>query len=181
MKAIRYFCYLSVTLAMLSGVVAAQNLKAEEIIAKHINSLGAKEKRDALKTIMAIGASEFESNVPVIKGGGRAVVVSNQNNFFSIISLNSREYPFEKIGFFDGKSSLPFTTAGNRSLLGAYLAEHQKILGDGLYSGVMSLRWPFRDEEGKRPRITGVSTKKVDDRKAYALDYMTSGGGSSAL
>lgn len=82
---------------------------------------------------MALGASEFESNVPVVKGGGKAVVVSDPGNLFFIISLNSKEYPFEKIGYFDGKTSLPFTTAGSRSLLGSFLSDHQLMLSEGLH------------------------------------------------
>lgn len=127
---------------------------------------------------MALGTSEFESNVPVVKGGGKAVVVSNLANLFFIISLNSREYPFEKIGFFDGRANLPFVTAGTRSLLGSFLADHQLMLGEGLFTGVMSMRWPLLDVEKKRPKLGGGGTKKVNDRKAYVIDYNPSGGGS---
>ncbi len=168
-----------VTFLLLTTGATAQNLKPEEIIAKHLDAIGAKDKRDAVKSLMALGASEFESNVPVVKGGGKAVVVSDPNNLFFIISLNSKEYPFEKIGYFNGSPSLPFSTAGNRSLLGSFLSEHQKILSEGLYGGVASLRWPMWDFEKRKPRLTGGGTKKIDGRKLYMLDYVPSSGGSS--
>ncbi|MFT3744984.1 MAG: hypothetical protein QM785_11915 [Pyrinomonadaceae bacterium] len=164
------------TLASLS--LMAQSMKPEEIVAKHLNAVGAKGDRDALKSIMALGASEFESNVPVVKGGGKAVVVSNPANLFFIISLNSKEYPFEKIGYFDGKTSLPFSTAGARSLLGSFLSNQQLILSEGLFTGVMSMRWPLWDISRSKPKLGGGGTKKVDDRKAYVIDYNPSGGGS---
>lgn len=165
-------------LAIASSSVA-QSLKPEEIVAKHVAALGATEKLTGLKTVMAIGESEFESNVPVAKGYGRAIVVSDPANLFFVMSLNSKEYPFEKIGHFKGKPSLPFSIAGERSLLGTYLSNHASILDEGLFTGVLSLKWPLLDTRKTKPRLTGGSSKKVGDKKLYAVDYVPSGGGSS--
>lgn len=167
-----------VILSTASLPTIAQNLKPEEIVAKHLDAIGKKGDRDALKSIMALGASEFESSVPVVKGGGKAVVVSDPTDLFFIISLNSREYPFEKIGYFVNKPSLPFTTAGSRSLLGSFLSDHQQVLSEGLFSGAMSMRWPLWDLEKRKPKLSGGGTKKVNDKKAYVIDYNPSGGGS---
>ena len=49
---------------------------------------------------MAVGISEFEAKVPLVKGGGKAIMVSDPNNLFFVMSLNSKEYPFEKVGYF---------------------------------------------------------------------------------
>lgn len=170
---------LPLVLLTFSLFASAQNMKPEEIVAKHLDAIGAKADREALKSVMALGASEFESNVPVVKGGGKAVVVSNADNLFFIISLNSKEYPFEKIGNFDGKVSLPFMNAGSRSLLGSFLSDHQQILTEGLFGGAMSLKWPLWNVDKRKPKLGGGGTKKVNDRKAYVVDYNPSGGGSS--
>jgi len=169
----------TLAIACFASVLNAQSLKPDEIVAKHIESIGKKEARDGIKTLMAVGQSEFVSLVPAIKGGGRAVVVSDPSNLYFILSLNSKEYPFEKIGYFDGKPSLPFATAGTRSLLGSFLSEHDKILSSGLFNGIMSRRWPLLNLEKARPVITSGGTKKFDGRKIYALNYFPSGDGSS--
>src|SRR5262245_20463205 len=78
----------------------AQDLKAEDIIAKHLESIGTKEKRDEVKTRIAAGASSFESKQPDKKAVGKAVLVSDANNLFFLSSFNSTEYPFEKVGLF---------------------------------------------------------------------------------
>ncbi|MFZ1700292.1 MAG: hypothetical protein WBO10_11095 [Pyrinomonadaceae bacterium] len=159
----------------------AADLSAQEVVAKHLDAVGSKEKRDSITTIMAIGASEFESKTPVVKGGGRAIVVSDPDNLFWVISLNSREYPFEKIGYFRDKVSLPFISAGTRSLLGSYLADHSQILGDGLFGGVMSLRWTLLNLDKMKARLSGGGIKKIDGRKLHAVEYNSqSGGGGSA-
>jgi len=154
----------------------AQELKAEDIIAKHIESIGKREALDQVKTLFALGQSSFESQSPLIHGGGKSMVVSDHRNLMWAISLNSKDYPYEKIGYFGDKVSLPFITAGQRSLLGVFLNEHPRVLSDGLYGGIMSLRWPLLDDK-KRPHIKSLGVKKVDGRKVYALSYQPESGG----
>lgn len=179
MKIIRKFLLCTVAATVFSSVLDAQDLKPEEIVAKHVDAIGKKDTRDGLKTLIAVGLSEFESRIPLVKGGGKAIVVSNPENLFFVISLNSREYPFEKIGYFNGKASLPYITSGARSLLGLFINEHGKILSDGLFSGSMSLRWALMDPEKRKAKFKSAGTKKIDGKRVYALDYFPSSGGSN--
>ncbi|MBK6723190.1 MAG: hypothetical protein IPO41_04090 [Acidobacteria bacterium] len=174
----RYILSIFVVIAAFAASVTAQDLKPDEIIAKHLDSIGKKEARESLKTLMAVGTSEFESRIPLVKGGGKAIVVSDPGNLFFIISLNSKEYPFEKIGHFNGKTSLPFISAGNRSLLGTFLKEHDKILSSGLFTGSMSLRWFLADADRHGARLKSAGMKTVDGKKLHALDCFLSGSGS---
>lgn len=164
--------------AYIAVSAAGQDLKPEEVVARHLDSLGKKEARETLKTLMAVGQSEFESRVPAIKGGGRAVVVSDPSNLFFVLSLNSKEYPFEKIGFFNGKQSLPFVTPGGRSLLGTFIAEHEKVLSGGLFNGSMSLNWALLHVEKMKPIMKSGGTKNIDGRRVHVINYFTSGGSS---
>jgi hypothetical protein len=126
-----------------------------------------------------MGASEFESKLPAKKTGGKAVIVSQSDNLMFLASFLSEEYPFEKIGYFSEKISLPWVTAGRRSPLGAFIADHEKILSSGLFTGSISSRWPALDPENKKGKFQGRGTKKYNGRKVYVLDYFPKGGGSS--
>jgi hypothetical protein len=172
------FFILTISFLLLSDTVSAQKLKAEEIIAKHLDSIGTKENRDAVKNRFAIGLSEFESKLPSLKAAGKAILVSDVNNLFFVASFNSKEYPFEKIGIFAEKVNLPFVTAGARSPLGAFIADHSKILTDGLFAGSISSTWQLLSPEIKMEKFKLGGTKKIDGRKAYALDYFASGTSS---
>lgn len=163
-------------IAICAMSVAGQNLKTDEIVARHLESIGKPEKRAELTTIMALGLSEFEARNPQVKGGGKAVVVSDPDNLLFIISLNSKEYPFEKIGFFNGKPNLPFIASGTRSLLGSFVSEHEKILSDGLFGGTMALRWNSVVSAANRSKLKASGTKKVEGNNAYVLDYLTPAG-----
>ncbi len=157
----------------------AQDQKAEDVIAKNFAAIGTAEARAAIKNQLAVGASEFRAKLPATTGGGKAIVVSNLNNFYFLVSLNSKEYPFEKIGYFNGQASLPYVTAGTRSPLGAFIAEHERILSDGLFNGAISARWAMLDKDKRKGKLVFGGQKKVDGRSAYMLEYYPADGGSS--
>ncbi len=157
----------------------AQNLTAEEILAKHLDSIGTTAKRQSLKNIFAAGFSGFEAKVPVAKGRGKMVVVSDPNNLYFLMSLNSREYPYEKVGMFGDKVSLPFSSAGNRSLLGAFLFEHSQILSENLFCGSMSMRWMSRISDTKKLKLKAAGMKKIDGNQTYVIDALGAASGTS--
>jgi len=176
MRVFRSLAFFACIASVLALTAQAQEPKPEEIIAKHIESIGKKEVRDQVKTLFALGLSSFDSESPLIHGGGKGMVVSDPANLMWAISLNSKDYPYEKIGVFRDKVSLPFITAGQRSLLGVFLSEHPRVLTEGLYGGIMSLRWALFDEK-KRAHIKSLGSKNVDGRKLYVLSYQPEGGG----
>lgn len=155
-----------------------QDLKTDEIIAKHLESIGTKEKLAGIKNRLVMGASSFESKLPSKKTGGKALIVSEGTNLYFIASFASKEYPFEKIGYFNDKMSLPFVTSGARSPLGAFIADHEKVLSDGVMTGSMSNTWILINWQKDKATIRSGGTKKIDGRKAYVLDYFPKGGGS---
>lgn len=165
-------------LLLCTGVVFPDNPEPAEIISRHLNSIAAAEKRQALKTLFAVGASEFESKNPSAKGGGKAIVVSDPENLYFLMSLNSRDYPFEKIGMFGDKASLPFLTAGRRSILGSFLADNSRVLSESLFSGSMSLRWISHIADSTEARMKSGKTKKINGRDAYPVDVFFAGGNS---
>lgn len=159
--------------------VRGQEMNAEKLVEQHLNSIGTKEKRDAIKNRMAVGTSLFESKLPTKQAAGKAVVASDRSNLMFITSFNSQEYPFEKIGLFNKDISLPFVTAGARSPLGAFLADHERVLSEGLFVGTVSHGWRLLSAENLRGRLKYEGTKKIGDRKAYVLEYFPKSTGSS--
>ena len=146
------------------------------MISRHLDSLADANKRKTLTTLFAGGVSDFESKVPIIKGWGKAVVISDPNNLYFLMSLNSREYPFEKIGVFRNDISLPFISPGQRSLLGAFLADNPKILSEDLFGGSLSLRWVNRiaDNSTKlKMKVTGK--KKINGQEVHIVEVSVPG------
>src|SRR5689334_21085874 len=93
----KYVCLVGLVL-ILPAFIAAQDMRTEDLIAKHLESIGAKEKRDGIKNRLALGLSTFESKLPSKSTGGKAVIASDRSNLMFLTSFSSNEYPFEKIG-----------------------------------------------------------------------------------
>ena len=159
--------------------VKADDLKAEDIISKHLEAIGTKEKRDAIINRMAIGISEFESKLPSRKTGGKMIIVSQGNNLFFVSSFNSENYPFEKIGYFDEKVNVPIIIQGTRSPLGVFVSDHSKLLSEGLFAGSIASTWNFLNPQLKKGKLATAGTKKIDGHKAYVLNYYESGSSPS--
>jgi len=149
----------------------AQKVKPEEIIAKNLESIGTAQKRSEVKNYFGVGISQFSSKLPSKKALGKIVLVSDAANFFYLSSFNSKEYPFEKIGFFKDDVNLPYVIAGARSPLGAFIADHKRILSDGLFGGAMSLRWT-----AKKGKYVYDGQKKIDGKKVNVLEYFPDSG-----
>lgn len=155
--------------------LTAQDLKIEDVVAKHTNSIAKSEKRKELKNMLLLGTSEFSSKLPERKSVGKVAIVSDASNLMLISSFAAESYPYEKIGLFDSKVNIPFVNSAIRSPLGDFLYEHPSILKSGLFSGSMSLQWSLLEENSRRGKINLSGTKKIDGKKLYVVDYYPPG------
>jgi hypothetical protein len=159
--------------------VSAQKMTTEELVSKHLASIGSKDVLQAAKERIAMGTSEFESKFPSKKTNGKAVIATRGTDYMFIASFSSGEYPFEKVGFFSNRVVLPWVTSGTRSPLGAFIADHEKMLSDGVFTGSMSGAWALLDPELRGAKTKLAGRRKVDGREAYVLEYWPKGVNSS--
>jgi hypothetical protein len=156
--------------------VDAQKLKPEEIIAKHIASLGSAEKLASIKSLVAVGEVRVnyitQKNQPAT---GRIVIASEGNKLFFGMQLNAADYPQEKIIFDGSKTDVAMVRAGNRTPLGNFVQSNSGIVSQGLMSGALSTSWALLDAVQRGAKISGGSLKKVDDKEAYALSFNPKG------
>ena len=149
-----------------------QEPKPEEILERHVAAVGGRAKLDEIRNRIAAGTSEFESKLPKKKTTGKVLIASDKNNLMLMASFASKEYPMERIGYFGNEVSLPWVSAGTRSPLGSYLADHGKVLSEGIFGGAISSNSFLIDPSRTNGRLTGAGTKTVDGRKAYVLNYV---------
>ena len=155
-----------------------QKLAAEEIIAKHLDSIASAEKRSTVKSLIAVGEVRVEyitqKNQPA---SGRLVIASEGNRLFAGMSLNASDYPQETIIFDGNKTSVALVRAGTRSVLGNFIQANTLMLSQGLFSGTLSSSWVLLNAVGSKAKISTAGTKKIDGREAYALSFSPKGGG----
>lgn len=155
----------------------AQKLKPEELIAKHLDSIGTAEARATVKSQMAVGDAVVtfisQKNQPA---RGRVVMASaGKKNFFGL-SLNASDYPGERLSFDGSNSKVAVVFNGKRSYFGDFVDSNEVLLRDSLLGGTLASSWALNDLTNKKVKISVSGPKKIDGKEYYVLGYEPKGG-----
>lgn len=154
-----------------------QKLQPDDIIAKHLDSIGPVKERSAVTTRIISGTSMVVFRTePVGQASGRAVLASEGSKILIGMSFQSSVYPREHLGFNGTNFMAAFVTPGVRSVLGEFLMTHSLIFKQGLMSGTLSSAWPLLDLTARTTRLEYVGTKKIDNLLLYEVRYLPKGG-----
>jgi hypothetical protein len=165
------FCLLSSTQ---SAPAPAQNqkLKSEELVARHLDSVGTAEARSKASTRVASGETRF-----VVRLGGsanvdgQAMMVSSGAKLRFGIRLPLNDYPGEDMAFDGAKVATGLLPQGRRSQLSAFLSSQNLPLREGLIGGTLSTAWPLLRLDQTQPKLDYRGLKKVDGRQLHELSY----------
>jgi hypothetical protein len=168
-----------------SIVVGAQQDKkpakitVDELIAKHIASIGPADVIAGIKSRVMVGDAQVEAKLgsaSIIYGKGQ-IASQGQRVLYAMI-FNSPVYPYEKAAF-DGKDQSVGLPNGERTLLSEFLRSQDSILKDGLFTGALSTAWPLLDPKSRKSaKLEYAGTSKIDDRQCYKLKYSSGRSGS---
>src|SRR5512145_1032592 len=123
------------TVCLLSSIRPAhaqdKKLKPEELIARHLDSIGTAEARSKASTLVASGETKFIARL----GGsanvdGQAMMVSSCAKLRFGIKLPLNEYPGEDIAFDGAKAAAGLLPQGRRSQLSAFLSSQNLPLNE---------------------------------------------------
>lgn len=163
-------------LLVLTVNFSAQKLAPEEIIAKHLESIGSKEKRAAVKNQLVFGDVDFTikgSALPVI---GKVVIFSAGEKSVWGMNLNSNDYPFDRFGYNGKDTKVGYARPGVRSFLGSFILSYKELLEEGLLGGALTSSWSLLNTETRKPKLSYEGTKKINDKETYVLSYSVKGG-----
>lgn len=156
----------------------AQKMKAEDVIARHLDSIANAETRATVKTRIAVGdaAAKFISSKDQIVQG-RVVLASEGNRNFFGMNMNSTRYPGERFTF-DGKNAnAAMVLQNSRSVLGNLVQSNKMMLEEGLFGGTLSTSWLLLNMDANKGKLSFDGTKKIEGKEVYALGYSRKGGG----
>jgi hypothetical protein len=154
-----------------------EKLKPEELVAKHLASIGTAEKRAAVKTRVAEGASVLR----IMIGGtgeteGRAAFLCDGQKFRIGLPTDKFDYWGEQFGFDGSKTEVGFVQPSSRSQLGNFLRRYDQILKEGLVGGALTTAWPLLDVAGRQPRLSYDGLKKIDGKELHRVKYVMKKG-----
>ena len=156
---------------------AQQKLKAEEIIAKHLEAMGGSETLHSVSTRIASGTVVAVFKTPTTAElGGRVVMASEGPRHVMAMVFENTEsnYPHEKIGYDGREVTGSYVRPGIRSTLGDFLLGHRQIVKQGIWGGALSQAWFLLNPE-RKIKVEAGGTKKIGDRPAYQLKCYPSG------
>lgn len=153
-------------------------LKPEELITRHLQSVGSAERLANRQGSVAEG----EGRVTLLVGGtgslvGPATFLSSGRGVSLLLDFGHAEYAKEHIVFNGEEANTAFIRPGQRSPLGEFLFTYTGILKEGLLGSVLSTAWPLFEVEARRPKLKYRGLKKVGDRELLELDYRPRRGG----
>ena len=155
-----------------ASVASAQKMKPEELVAKHLDSIGTAEARAATKSQIAVGDAVVTfistKNVPA---KGRIVMASSGPKNFYGLSLNATDYPGEKFSFDGSKTKVAKLMNGQRSYFGIFVDGNEFVLRDSLLGGTLASSWALRDIASKSIKLSVSGPKKMDGKEYYVLTY----------
>jgi hypothetical protein len=157
---------------------AAEKLKAEEVVARHLAAVGLPDARAAA---LSLSGSCGLSSPGTFAGAleGRFTVESDEARLALRMSFPSDRYPSEAFGVERGKVEIGFVLPGKRSALGNFLGTNDVILREGLLGGVLNAGWPLIDIAAKGGKVSYDGLKKLAGRELHRLTYRAKKGQGS--
>ena len=158
--------------------LADDKLKPEEIVAKHLEAVGAQLTRESITSRIISGIVVVNFRAPSVgQVPGRTVLFSQgEKNAVGMVFDGVPNYPHDKFGFDGDDVSTSFIRPGRRSTLGDFLVTNKSVVRQGLLGGALSQAWPLWNLESKKPKLESGGMKKVGDRLAYVVKYLPRGG-----
>jgi hypothetical protein len=162
-----------------ASLLPEDKLKPEELVTKHLASIGSPEVLANAKSVVAVGEAKAITRSAAVKDVvGVSQIASVGGKVLLAMIFNSTSYPYEKVAFNGDKMTIAlWTTSGRRSDLGDFLMSQQTIFKEGLIGGVLSSAWPLRNLTERDPKLSYAGTKKIENRLVHELKYNPRKGG----
>jgi hypothetical protein len=167
----------SFVLVLAPLAAARQKLRAEDVVAKHLEAVGPAQARAAAKTRIASGSIRVSFRSPrPMQVDGRAVIASEGEKLLTGMVFDNPIYPQERFAFDGSQASFSYITGGGRTALGDFLNAHNAIVKHGLVGGTITSAWPLLEAAKKEAKLEYGGTKKIEGRALHEVKYSPRGG-----
>lgn len=186
----RYLAVLCLLLSSLWGI-ADDDTKPEEIVAKHLDSIGTAEARAAVKARGVQGTLSFKILAHGTVSGDEASTadatgtwgyVSEQRKSNFVMKFGSAAWRGERFVFDGNKTSFAVFTSSHRpSSFGDFVRTQDFILTEGWLGGELSTGWALENLDRTRGKLNYVGLKKIDGRDLQCIEYFSKADENMAI
>jgi len=169
------------TIGLTFVTVNAQKMTAEEVIAKHLDSIGSQKLRALIKNQFVLADLEVKVKGSAVPMSGKAVILSEGDKSLWGMNLNSNDYPQDRFGFDAKDTKVGFSRPGVRSVLGGFILSYKELLKEGLLGGSLLSSWALLNTDARKAKISYDGTKKIDDKETHVLSYTPKSGSDLSI
>ncbi len=147
-------------------------MKAEELVARHLDSIGTPEARTAARNRTSTGTAQVTFHMPAAgRLDGTGAILSDGRLVSISLMFASAEYQGERL-VFDGKSvDVGQLQLRVRSHLSDFVYHYGVLLKEGLMGGAVTTAWPLLDLQGRQPKLDYTGLKKIDGKQLHEIKY----------
>jgi hypothetical protein len=153
-------------------------MKAEDVVAKHLESIGSEAARSGVQSRVIAGTSRATFKARNSSGAidGRVVIASENMKVLFGMGFDAPNYPGEKFGFDGKKFTVGHLTPGVRSALGNFALTHSELFKEGLIGGTLSSAWPLLNFTERKAKLEYAGTDKINNQPVHKLKYYPNKG-----
>ena len=157
----------------------ADKLTTEELVKKHLASIGSVEDINASHTRVATGSTQAKLRLTntAVELSGPAQLASDGDKFLLAMIFQSNNYPHEKASFDGENVVIGVLTQGGRTPLGTFLGSQTVLLKHGLIGGVLSSAWPLFNLERRDAKVSYAGMDKINGKPVHKLKYVPRNSG----
>ncbi len=160
-----------------------EKLTAQEIVARHLDSIGMAAARAAIRSRTAQAGAQYDVLIgrPAGHAQGSALLVSLDRRVSFAMRFPGTVYPDEQY-VFDGKEvKIALANTRERSAMGDFFYRHDVLMKEGLFAGTLRTSWALLDTAGRQPKLRYDGLKKIDGRELHDLVYVPTKGADPDL
>jgi hypothetical protein len=164
---------LSLTTSISSTTLAVDKMTAEDVIAKHLESIGSAAARSSEHSRITTGTTHAIFKAQSGSGAidGQVVLGSVNDKALLAMAFKDAKYPGERFGFDGKKFTVGYLKPGVRSTLGNFLLIHSAVFKEGLVGGTLSSAWPLLNLAGRGAKLEYAGTEKIGEQLVHKLRY----------
>lgn len=156
----------------------AADMKPEDVVSRHLSSIGTAEARAAIKSRVVQGTLKMH----ILVGGGGEVTGTwgrvseqRQSNFVMRFAAGG-DWRGEQF-VFDGDriSFATATTSHTRSVFAQFVSSQDFIVKEGLLGGELSTGWALQNLDQTHAKLQSIGRKKIDGRELIGIQYLPKG------
>lgn len=166
------FVLLVGTFACILPAHADDKMKPEELVAKHLDSIGTTEARARVNGTQIKGTGSV--SVRLCGEGqidGEVLMASTDAANLINMNFNIATYAQEALRFDGKKFATSQLKPGSRTCLAQFFLENEVLFKEGLIGGVLSESWPLLNVAERNPKLEYSGLKKIGDKQLHALKY----------